>query len=264
MLKCLLKKGRMISNLVRGILDGFGYVLWKREFLIYGIDPFLDIERLSRAWGIEIKIVFDVGANEGQTAIPARKAFPNARIYCFEPHLPTFGRLQANLCDHEILTFPVALSDREGELPFFVYATPGGGTHVNSIVPDAPFPVHYAFKSQRQIVHSRTLDCFCRDYSVEHIDVLKLDTEGSELMALHGAEQMLRAGRIVFVYVEYLSLFQESGVTGGGLAPIAEYLERFGYTYLTSYTDYISEQELLMVANALFARKPVTEVQSEH
>jgi Methyltransferase FkbM domain len=102
------------------------------------------------------------------------------------------------------------------------------------------------------------------DYHLKHIDVRKLDTEGSELMVLHGAEQVLREGRITFVYVEYLHLLQQPGVTGGGLAPIAEYLKRFGYTYLTSYTDYISEQELLMVANALFARKPVNEGQAAH
>jgi FkbM family methyltransferase len=124
---------------VRAILDRLGYVLWKKNFILYGVLPFLDIERLSRTWGVEIRTFFDVGANEGQTAAAARKAFPNARIFCFEPHLPTFGRLQANFSDREILTFPSALSDREGEVPFYVYATPGGGTHVSSLVADAPF-----------------------------------------------------------------------------------------------------------------------------
>ena len=48
--------------------------------------------------------------------------------------------------------------------------------------------------------------------------------------------RILREGRVTFVYLEYLSVVQPRGVTGGGLAPIAEFLDFFGYHYLCSYT----------------------------
>jgi len=246
---------KKFGDWLRTILARYGYVLWKRDFLLYGIDPFLDIQRLSRAREMSTEVFFDVGANEGQTAIAARKAFPGARIYCFEPHPSTYGRLQMNLADSHIMTLPVALSDHEGKVPFYEYATPGGGTHVNSLVPDAPFTTHYGFHANQQTVQSLTLDGFCLQEGIGRIDVLKIDTEGSELMVLNGAKRMLSEGRIVFVYVEYFDLFQRPGVTGGGLVPIAEYLAPFGYSYVSSYTDYISEKELFMVANALFAKR---------
>jgi FkbM family methyltransferase len=192
---------------LRRLLDRMGYVLWKREFLRYGYEPWLDIERLSRASGVEIETFFDVGANEGQTAREVRKAFARARIYCFEPHGPTFKKLHAGITDGETLTFHAALSDTDGEVPFYVYATPGGGTHVNSIVPDAAFTEHYKFPRTEEIVPSRTLDRFCAEYNIEQIDVLKIDTEGSELMVLEGAQRMLLEGRIKFIYLEFMRPF---------------------------------------------------------
>jgi FkbM family methyltransferase len=241
---------------LRWLLDRFGYVLWKKNFMVYGVLPFLDIERLSRAWGIEIRTVFDVGANEGQTARELRKAFPRARIYCFEPHGPTFEKLHANVTDQETLTFHTALGDTDGEVPFYVYATSKGGSHVNSIVPNAAFTEHYQFPRTQEIVPSRTLDRFCSDANVEHIDLLKIDTEGSEMLVLEGAQRMLLEGRIRFVYLEFMHMVQQPGVTGGSLLPIAELLNRCGYVYLASYTDYISHSDLISVHNALFVRSP--------
>jgi hypothetical protein len=69
----------------------FGYVLWKREFLVYALLPFLDISRLSREWETSVKVFFDVGANVGQTSELALKTFPKARICSFEPHQMTFN-----------------------------------------------------------------------------------------------------------------------------------------------------------------------------
>ena len=34
----------------------------------YGIDPWIDIERLSGSSGLDVTTIFDVGANVGQTA----------------------------------------------------------------------------------------------------------------------------------------------------------------------------------------------------
>ena len=69
------------TQLMRIGLDQIGYVLWKQEFFRYGISPFVDIARLNRAWSRSVQTFFDVGANIGQTAQEALKAFPEARIF---------------------------------------------------------------------------------------------------------------------------------------------------------------------------------------
>jgi hypothetical protein len=55
-----------------------------------GISPFIDIRRLSRRLGYPIQILFDVGANIGQTAQKVLDAFPSVSVVCFEPHPATF------------------------------------------------------------------------------------------------------------------------------------------------------------------------------
>src|ERR1700722_10944047 len=60
----------------------------------YGEDVFADIERLRSAWGYSIDTIFDVGANDGATALRALNHFPGARVFCFEPHPKTFAKLE--------------------------------------------------------------------------------------------------------------------------------------------------------------------------
>src|SRR4029077_11332413 len=136
---------------LRWLLDRFGYVLWKKNFMVYGVLPFLDIERLSRDWGIAVKIFFDVGANVGQTAEEALKQFPQAKVYSFEPHPVTFARLSKRVRDPRVESFPLALSDGEGQVAFFEYAITGGGTHINSLVPNSSFPRHFGVHEPKQI-----------------------------------------------------------------------------------------------------------------
>ena len=50
-------------------------------------------------------------------------------------------------------------------------------------------------------VKTNTIDNFCRDKVVEFIDILKIDTEGSEIEVLEGAKNMLEKTNIVLIEV---------------------------------------------------------------
>ena len=244
---------KFFANLIRSGLDRFGYVLWKREFLVYGILPFLDIARLSRARGASVRTFFDVGANVGQTAREALDTFPGTRIFSFEPHPETFNRLREAIPDRRLSAYQIALGELDGEVTLYEYASSGDGTQINSLVPDARFPVQFGYRPQERVAQCSTIDRFCENHAIERIDVLKIDTEGSELFVMKGAARMLREGRIGFILAEYNDLLAKQGTTGGSLLPIAEYLAPFGYRYVTSYTDRVMESDMFVSANALFA-----------
>ena len=50
-------------------------------------------------------------------------------------------------------------------------------------------------------VQSDTLDNYCKDNQIEKIDILKIDTEGSELDILQGAQNILKKTDVVLVEV---------------------------------------------------------------
>jgi len=247
----------MFARWLRALLSRFDYVLWKREFLVYGVLPFHDINRLSRAWELPIETCFDVGANVGQTAREMLEEFPHARVYSFEPHPVSCERLR-EIVDPRFSAHMLALSDQNAVVPFYEYAETGGGSHINSMIPNSHFPTHFRFNTRAKKItaQSTTIDTFCDEHSIAKIDVLKLDIEGGELAALEGARGMFQQGRIRFVYLEYTGLVPAAGVGGGSLLPIATYLDRFHLVPIATYTDYVLPKEKFVVANALFALWP--------
>ena len=64
-----------------------------------GIDLIKDIDFYLPRYRVDV--VFDVGANIGQSANSYLAGFPDSCIYCFEPVSYTFHRLQDNFKNNE-------------------------------------------------------------------------------------------------------------------------------------------------------------------
>jgi FkbM family methyltransferase len=250
--------GNMIGSAFRLLARQFGYVLWKRAYLRYGVDAFLDVERLSKTWNRPLDVVFDVGANAGQTARAALAAFPGAHIFSFEPHPKVFAELKANIRDKRATLNDLALGAEAGEVMLYEYGDKGGGASLrNSLVPNARSALQFGYTSKPISVRCTTLDQFCIDRGIAHIGLLKIDVEGFELSVLKGAHDMLRRGQIGFIYLEYNDLYPAPNASGGSLLELSDYLREFGYRFITNYTDFLSQgNSFFVVANALFAIPP--------
>lgn len=246
-----------IGGLARSLLDRAGYVLWKREFLRYGIDPLLDVARLSKAWDRTVDTVFDVGANDGGFVRGALPQLPQARFLSFEPHPRTFDRLRNRVSDPRVTLWQSGLGEEIGEVDFYEYGTEGDGSLMNSMVPDAQFAVRRGYEAKRITVPCTTVDAFCAQEGVSRIDLLKLDVEGYEAAVLRGSRGMLSSGRIGFVYAEFNDLKPHPKATGGSILELADELEPFGFRYIATYTDFVvPEGDLHVCANVLFGRPP--------
>ena len=149
--------------------------------------------------------------------------------------------------------YNVALGDAIQTVLLFEYES----SVLNSLVPDAQFAVRFDKAAQTLNVSCTTLDEFSKINFVDKIDVLKIDTEGYDLLVLRGAQKMLLAGTISFIYIEFNSILEKVGTTGGALLPVAEFLVPFGFRFIASYTDHvIINGDVFIVANALFALPP--------
>jgi FkbM family methyltransferase len=219
--------------------------------LNFGLDPFTDIRRLAGIWSYPINLIFDVGANDGSTAVMALSRFPEARVVSFEPHPTTFAKLNARMAGNpRHRSVNVALGPEAGEAEMFEYAE----SKINSLTPNAQYAKRYEKEAHSIRVTTTTMDRFCAENGIESVDVLKIDTEGFDLMVLEGCRSMMERGAVKFIYVEFNDLQPKDGAFGGALMPFDVLLRPYGYRFVASYNDSIETSgEMFSVSNALFA-----------
>jgi len=147
------------------------------------------------------------GLNRGQFALCARRLYPNAKIFSFEPlqkpaesYRKLFGR------DPRVQLFNKAISKVAGPATMYVSRWDVS----SSLLPFAQaqhdnFP--FTEESRREPVSVATLsDCLDAD-SIEGAALLKLDVQGYELTALHGCAELLAKFRYVYVEASFIELY---------------------------------------------------------
>ena len=146
---------------------------------------------VNRAGGA---VIYDVGANIGQSAIWYAKNFPRAEIFSFEPFHLIYQELVRNVQNHpRIRCQNLALSDHDGEMLVPTVADARCQTG-KVIAPSAG--------EATERIKLRTADSFAEENKIDQIHILKTDTEGFDLAVLAGAAGMLRRRKISHVLAE--------------------------------------------------------------
>lgn len=205
-------------------------------------------ERWHRAPG-SIEIVFDVGANTGETALELQRRLRPRQIYSFEPVWNTFQQLQANIeGTKSIAGFNYGLSGLNGPAEINIYES----SLLASTVDDTPImsKTNAGFR-KREEISLRTVDSVVEELGIAGIDLLKIDTEGADLKVLQGAAKSLSRKAIGFILFEFYqasSPLHESGT----LMPIDALLTANGYRLVTFYTDFVNPRQPTGIYNALY------------
>jgi FkbM family methyltransferase len=155
-------------------------------------------------------IAFDIGANVGEWSLQAFKQASTIQLYAFEPIPIVFQALQKNTTGMNIQLFNIAMSDTQGTQKFTYF------THESmlSTFYDRPHVLGHAWKEPEILeVSTNTLDNFCASHGIEHIDFLKIDTEGAEVAILQGALQLLQGQRIQYIQFEYGGTYYDAHTT---------------------------------------------------
>jgi FkbM family methyltransferase len=163
-----------------------------------GYNPFDDMARLTQLAGItQPPVVFDVGANVGQSITRIRETMANAIIHSFEPSPGTFKQLRQNTVGiGQLKLNNIGLGAHRGELPFLENECSDMSSFLE------PGSACWGEVGQPVIVPVRTVDDYCDSEAISRIDVLKSDTQGFDLEVIKGAERMIRENRIHLIYME--------------------------------------------------------------
>jgi len=153
----------------------------------------LDLKR----WRLEPKVIFDVGANEGQTALHFKRHFKTSEIYSFEPVSEVFDLLTEHSKFSDIKCFKNALGDEKTIKKIFKSASYSGVASIKG--------AQQAHLSDEEDVQVITGESICKELGVETIDLLKIDTEGYELDVLRGFGPLLtKSVKMVFAETGFI------------------------------------------------------------
>lgn len=159
-------------------------------------------------------IVFDVGANRGEWSLAVLSMVPTInQIYAFEPIPTIFTLLKVTMWNKPVQAYQVALSDVEGVREFLYYSQNEQSSELSTFYTR---PIVYnllGILPERINVTCTTLDIFCFAKNIPYIDFLKIDTEGSELAVLKGAQQLLKTQRIKHIQFEYGGTYTDAEIT---------------------------------------------------
>jgi FkbM family methyltransferase len=185
-------------------------------------------------------IVFDIGANKGQSVSFFKKLFPDSYIYAFEPQKGIFEKLQ-NLVHLKsyinVETFNVGISSKNGQLILHEYDL----DETSSFNPPAETSDYLkkknlillkklSSKETTSICEVLTLDYECDILGIPHISILKIDVEGHEYDVLKGGSGVLGEKRVSVIQIErHLNDMRNDQSAG-----ISDLLMSFGYSKISS------------------------------
>ena len=238
----------MINDLVRNVFRLGGLEVFRRKTMPRGVALEVDLERLIP----KPRVIFDVGANVGQTAIRLASVFPTADVYAFEPVRDTYVHLAHNTRSNPHIkpqNFAMGATDGTARMKI---ATDSTWNRIIEVDPDDS-------ASTTELVALRSVDPFCQDHGIDHIELLKTDCEGFDLEVLKGATRMLAEQKIDCIYCEVN--FRRDG-RHGDFYDIDHHLRQFKYVFYGLY-DYSGWQydvgkegftNALFISSALAAR----------
>jgi len=199
-----------MKKIIKKILLSFGLDIRK-------INPELK-NRLTfdEIYKLKIKnnpIIFDIGANKGQSIKRFRKIFPNSVIYAFEPNIFEYEILKNKYKeDKKIILNNFAVGDKRETKSFYITAK-SGSSSFNKV----NFDTKWIEKRSKQFNTTKEgyiksienvkvikLDDYCEENNIKNIDILKIDTQGYEDKVLAGCEDILQKNIITAVELELM------------------------------------------------------------
>jgi FkbM family methyltransferase len=234
-------------QLFKWVVNKLGYHVTYKDFHSNGIDLQTDI---SDAEVESTQTVFDVGASIGGMSDKFLNLFPAATIHAFEPFDPSFTHLDKKFGKHpRVLCNKLGLSSKPGLSQMFLQKDSG----YNSLNERVNKPSKQ-MNGQYQDVHVSTIKEYCNEKNIKHIDFIKIDVEGLDLEVLYGAEEMLNAGMIKYIFIE--CTFDHENEQNTSFHSVNTYLQTKGFKVRSLYDQSnFGGKNYLTCVNALFVNQ---------
>jgi FkbM family methyltransferase len=140
----------------------------------------------------DVRTAFDVGSRDALQALELATAFPRSSVHAFECNPQTIPLCLENaVCEPRVLIVPSAVHENNGTCIFYPIdpsktqtSWPDGNPGASSLfLANGTYPIEH-FVQHRVEVPAVRLDTYCEQAKIEAVDLIWMDLQGAELMAL--------------------------------------------------------------------------------
>jgi len=199
----------------------------------------------------------DIGANIGYFSLLA-KSLGADLVYSFEPEEKNFDYLQKNLAINgfnDVRASSSAVSDNFGISKLYLCGYDSGHHTLNQNEGITEYRktsllrkmLDFFTKKRYKEIITTTLDYHLGFDKTKRVDVMKMDCEGSELLALNGMDKALRDNWDIKIVMEFFPLLLEK--MGSKPEDLVKKILDYGFKIYIIPHDYDGGEELLKVDN---------------
>ena len=253
-----------MKKFINKLVGLFGYKIMKT-------DP-ADLDGLTKSL---IKksdpVIFDVGANRGQSITRYKKLFRNPIIHSFEPNIDEINNLkQEYINDKNLFLNNVAVGEKKGKLEFNINAVSGHSSFRN-LIPNTTWIKKRSktlkiddknYTTKKVNTEIITLDDYANEKNLKNIDILKIDTQGFEDKVLLGAQSLLKNNQIKLIELELI--FSEIYENPLNIYDVEKILIPNNYKFFgisnggSLISNYIYQSDLIYVSNDTYENFKLT------
>ena len=161
-------------------------------------------------------IIFDIGSRDCEQSIEFYNAFPNSTIYAFECNPNTLDICKKNIEPYSdrITLIEGVVCDYDGIISFYPINQQKTITEWNDGNPDASsifksngeYP-YETYIQDKIITNCHRLDSVMDKYCISKVDILWMDLQGAELLALNGLGNHLQNVKYIHTEVSYKEMY---------------------------------------------------------
>ena len=161
-------------------------------------------------------VIFDIGSRDCEQSIEFYKTFPNSKIYAFECNPNTLPLCKKNIIDYSdrITLVPKAVNSFSGSCTFFpinqkqtVTTWKDGNPGASSLFKSNGQYTIEKYVQDETSVACITLRDFMIEKSIDHVDIIWMDLQGAELIALKSMGEFLKKTKYIHTEVSYKPMY---------------------------------------------------------